>query len=360
MKRRHTSSSEYPVNKSCQCFTRACLTSQLVRRRILDWGTDREMKRARLPPSRRNSSNGPRDNACLLTRPAQHSRCMSSHPIPTSNSSIMPDDQPGYQNLSIPASQASPLLTSFTTFLTLAIHSLLYHRTLYAPETFLTARAYNLPVRQSRHPGVCTWVTDAVTAVGAQLQRAAVDRVVFVIHAPRSLCVLERWVFDVARFPEWGSDEGNNGGGGEVEEEHVNWTDVNEALRGALYRLAYAAEKMPRLPEGCTFTLAVELRDEASAPIGVCFLVVISCNRTPVDANVSSILRNGSPRNQTSNRLPGGNPKSSPLQRPEPKPRRYALSKPALYSLSAGSSSQSQRPTTLKHGDSQNATSASS
>ncbi|KAL6862885.1 hypothetical protein ACO1O0_003124 [Amphichorda felina] len=184
-----------------------------------------------------------------------------------------PEDGP---TLSMPASQASPLLSSFATFLTLAIHSLLYHRNLYAPETFLTARAYNLPVHQSRHPGVCTWVSDAVAAVAAQVQRAAVHRVVLAVHAPtRAFAVLERWVFDVARFPDWGSRDEDGGGniagagaGDAEDDQQVNWTDVNEALRGALRRLAYAAEKMPRLPEGCTFTLAVELRDEASAPIG--------------------------------------------------------------------------------------------
>ncbi|KAK7721023.1 hypothetical protein SLS64_001317 [Diaporthe eres] len=48
----------------------------------------------------------------------------------------------------------------------------------------------------------------------------------------------------------------------------VNWTDVDEQLRGAVRRLAYAGETMEALPPGCTFTVAVELRDEARAPIG--------------------------------------------------------------------------------------------
>lgn len=48
----------------------------------------------------------------------------------------------------------------------------------------------------------------------------------------------------------------------------VNWVDVDEQLRGAVRRIAYAGEKMEVLPEGCTFTVAVELREEAAAPIG--------------------------------------------------------------------------------------------
>ncbi|KAF5266416.1 hypothetical protein FOXYS1_2737, partial [Fusarium oxysporum] len=48
----------------------------------------------------------------------------------------------------------------------------------------------------------------------------------------------------------------------------VNWTEVNEALRDALRRVAQKAEMMPDLPEGSTFTVAVELRDDADTPIG--------------------------------------------------------------------------------------------
>ncbi|KPM45381.1 hypothetical protein AK830_g1138 [Neonectria ditissima] len=183
---------------------------------------------------------------------------------------------PPQEGLSLPASLASPLLSSFTTFLTLALHSLLFHRALYPPATFLTARALNLPVRQSRHPGLCAWINDAVAAVALQLQRGVVRRIAVVMHAPKSFRVLERWVFDVEAFPAWGDLEGEGdlakeepGAVVEAEiEDPVNWTDVNEALRGALRRVAYAGETMPSLPEGSTFTLAVELRDEAPAPIG--------------------------------------------------------------------------------------------
>ncbi|CAF3510769.1 unnamed protein product [Fusarium graminearum] len=151
---------------------------------------------------------------------------------------------------SVPAAQASHLLSSFTTFLTLTLHTLLYHRGLYPATTFLTARALNLPVHQSRHPGLS-----------------------IVMHAAKTFDVLERWVFDVETFPVgWGDREERNYNPvlveGVDEEGGVNWTDVNEALRGALRRISHAAEMLSALPEGSTFTLAVELRDGASAPIG--------------------------------------------------------------------------------------------
>ncbi|KAK0620234.1 DNA-binding protein [Immersiella caudata] len=211
----------------------------------------------------------------------------------------------------IPLDQAHPLLSNFSSFLTVAIHNLLFYRGIYPATTFLSTRAYNLPVHQNRHPKVCTWITDAVTSVNNQLISGHVSRIVIVLHAPLSGlpepssptlsqsqtylkplpppgAVLERWLFDVSRFPAWPhkpkessvkamSDYGRMlGKEAKIEESRekhvadtsVNWTDVNEQLRGVLRRMAITAEKMDALPEGCTFTVAVELREAGLAPIG--------------------------------------------------------------------------------------------
>lgn len=227
----------------------------------------------------------------------------------------------------LPLKEAHALISTFTTFLTVSIHNILYYRRLYPPTTFLSSRAYNLPVHQNRHPKVCSWVRDAVAAVSAQLALGTVDRVAVVIHSPldRSQSdneaalvtavppgsVLERYLFDVSRFPSWPGgpdamrDYGNSLRRHRDEEEdddydrnrfapaapdeeeddeeaaarvrrkkerrsgRINWTDVEEQFRGVLGRLSYAAESLDPVPEGCTFTVAVELRDEAAAPIGV-------------------------------------------------------------------------------------------
>ncbi|KAL7942679.1 DNA-binding protein [Trichoderma barbatum] len=211
---------------------------------------------------------------------------MSASPPPHDTSTSLP----------LPPHDANPLLSSFTSFLTIAIHSLLYHRGLYPATSFLAARAYNLPVRQSRHPGLCAWISDAVAAIATQLRAGSVRRIALAVHAPSSqqqqLAVRERWVFDVHRFPAWGSsaetdtaptshqqqqqqqqqqdldepvaEDADDGAAADK----LNWADIHEALRAALQRLAYAAQGAPKLPPGCTFTLALELRDEAEAPIG--------------------------------------------------------------------------------------------
>ncbi|KAB5540362.1 DNA-binding protein [Coniochaeta sp. 2T2.1] len=225
----------------------------------------------------------------------------------------------------IPLSQAHTLLTTFSTFLTISLHNILYYRSLYPRTTFLSSRAYNLPVHQNRHPKVCEWITSAISAVSAQLALGTVSRVAIVIHAPLHInngatqhgrfkgvpagAVLERYVFDVSRFPSWPGgpdamrDYGNSLRRQDEEEDDVgrgsrfapaapdeeddeqaerereretkkkregkiNWTDVDEQFRGVLRRMASAAEKMEPLPEGCSFTVAVELRDESRAPIG--------------------------------------------------------------------------------------------
>jgi hypothetical protein len=80
----------------------------------------------------------------------------------------------------------------------------------------------------------------------------------------------------------------------------VNWPDVNEQLRGALRRMASTAEKMDALPEGCTFTVAVELREEGLAPIGVSYYSGSFCSLGSVmRLIVNSIRRLGFRRSRT-------------------------------------------------------------
>ncbi|KZZ95383.1 REV7-like protein [Moelleriella libera RCEF 2490] len=176
----------------------------------------------------------------------------------------------------ISPSHASFLFSSFTNFLTIAIHSILYTRKLYPPATFLSTRAYGLPVHQSRHPGLCGWIRDAVAATSSQLRSGTVRHVALVVHAPSSLAVVERWIFDVQSFPAFASAAATattsvDSAADEQQQPQLSsetTVNANEALRGALARLAHTGQSLDALPDGeCTFTLAVELRDSAEAPI---------------------------------------------------------------------------------------------
>jgi len=167
------------------------------------------------------------------------------------------------------------LLTTFTDFLVVAIHTILYERALYPQDTFLLTRAYNFPVRQNRHPVVCKWVIDSVAAIQAHLLKGAVKRVVFVIYSRRQE-VLERFLFDVSRFPtipererftQFAGTQPTVGDDGE--QFRISKVDVEEQLRSTIRKLAYCGGKLKSLPDGCTYTIAVEIKDKTEPPVGV-------------------------------------------------------------------------------------------
>ncbi len=68
------------------------------------------------------------------------------------------------------------VVLAFSDFLTVAIHTILYERNIYPQPSFLTARKFNCPVRQSRHPKVCKWIQDAVAAVEAEMLKVGERR----------------------------------------------------------------------------------------------------------------------------------------------------------------------------------------
>lgn len=167
---------------------------------------------------------------------------------------------------------ALSLHQTLTDFLTVAIHTILYSRALYPPSTFISTRKYNLPVRQCRHPAVCDWINSSVSHIATLLKAGTIKRIIVVIYN-RDGEVMERFLFDVERFPvveprehltDFEAREGGDGPG-------VSRSDVEEQLRATIRKLAYAGEKLSPLPEGCTFTVAVELRDKVDPPIGVCY-----------------------------------------------------------------------------------------
>lgn len=69
------------------------------------------------------------------------------------------------------------VVSAFRDFLTVAVHTILYERDIYPRTSFLKARKYNYPVRQSRHPKVCKWVQDAVAAVEAEMLKVCMMNV---------------------------------------------------------------------------------------------------------------------------------------------------------------------------------------
>jgi mitotic spindle assembly checkpoint protein MAD2B len=160
------------------------------------------------------------------------------------------------------------LAASFAEFLTVAIHAIIWERGIYPDASFIRAKKYNTPVRQSRHPKVCEFIQAAVDAVREQLLKGAVQQVCVVIYSP-SLQALERFVFDVSKFPVVPKEDHYT----QLERDGATHAispsvDLEEQFRATLSRLMGCGAKLSPLPPDCTFNVAVELKDEADPPIG--------------------------------------------------------------------------------------------
>ncbi|KAI9836389.1 MAG: hypothetical protein M1819_001419 [Sarea resinae] len=166
------------------------------------------------------------------------------------------------------------LVSTFTSFLTVAIHTILYERSIYPASSFLSSRKYNYPVRQNRHPKVCKWIQDAVAAVEAEMLKGTVARVAVVIYSPENE-PLERFMFDVSRLPNVPPAEALTPfentplPAEEISSDppSVSVVDLEEQFRGAMSKLSVCGGTLGALPENCSFTLCVELKDQANPPI---------------------------------------------------------------------------------------------
>ena len=162
------------------------------------------------------------------------------------------------------------LVSAFTDFITVAIHTVLYERSIYPRTSFLTARRYNHPVRQSRHPKVCEWINDAILAVETQLLKGVVSSVAVVIISKDNR-IMERFVFDTSRFPavpvadldtplERKDDNGEDVA-------VLPMVDMEEQFRATMSRFTNCQSSLKPLPQGCTFTVAIELKPDGDTPV---------------------------------------------------------------------------------------------
>ncbi|KAH8731020.1 DNA-binding protein [Phaeosphaeriaceae sp. PMI808] len=186
-------------------------------------------------------------------------------------------------------------LSAFTSFLTAYTHTLLYLRSLYPQTSFVNSRFHNTSVYQSRHPLVCEWIRDAVSAVHEELLQGSVSRIAVVVFnygntkasKTGSAQIMERYMFDVGTFPvvsknernmeiEWDdASSDNDNDDSETSDPPVHderkqkeldfHVDVNlsEQFRAALIALTTHTAQLAPLPPKCSFNISMELKDEA-------------------------------------------------------------------------------------------------
>jgi mitotic spindle assembly checkpoint protein MAD2B len=171
------------------------------------------------------------------------------------------------------------LLDTLESFLTVTTHHILYLRRLYPPVSFLSTRAYNYPVRQNRHPMVCTWIQDAVSAIRDQFEKNTVEKVTLCIFECDDNRVLERWTFDLRSFPSVAKQDRDVPFDSESADDDddltrkVNLTDLEAHFRATLSQITTSAARLRPLPEGpdapeCSFALTIEVKEEADRPVG--------------------------------------------------------------------------------------------
>ncbi|PGH33231.1 mitotic spindle assembly checkpoint protein MAD2B [[Emmonsia] crescens] len=183
------------------------------------------------------------------------------------------------------------LTSSIASFLAVSIHQILYLRAIYPQPTFLPVRHFNHPVRQSRHPRVCTWITDACAAVEAQLLKCSVAAVSVVILSARTNRPLERYTFDMTQIPQVPAGDvhtpfDNNSSTTPPEDSTRHQPqdqeqqqqqprpapiDLEAQFRAVLARLASACARLTPLPRDEEYipTLHIVLRNNADSPAGV-------------------------------------------------------------------------------------------
>ncbi|KIW13704.1 hypothetical protein PV08_08895 [Exophiala spinifera] len=194
---------------------------------------------------------------------------------------LSPSLQPTHPSL---LSTHRGLIETIASFLTVATHHIIFLRRIYPPISFLSVRAYNYAVRQNRHPAVCAWINDAISAVQDQLERNTVEKVSLCIYECRSNRVLEKWTFDLHSLPSISRIDRDIPFDAaepppETAEDQLllthalNVADLEANFRATLSRISTAAGRLGPLPDGpnapgCSFTLAIEVKDDADRPVG--------------------------------------------------------------------------------------------
>ncbi|KIK70737.1 hypothetical protein GYMLUDRAFT_32786 [Collybiopsis luxurians FD-317 M1] len=96
----------------------------------------------------------------------------------------------------VPSLTFNQTVRGITEFIEVAIHTILYVRQVYPAELFIRRKKYDTPVFQSRHPTLNTYISDAVKAVGEEMIKGNLDKVVVVIKN-KDEKALERFIFSM-------------------------------------------------------------------------------------------------------------------------------------------------------------------
>jgi len=149
---------------------------------------------------------------------------------------------------------------AITEFIEAAIHTILYVRQVYPADIFVRRKKYDTPVFQSRHPSLNEYISGAVKAIGGELVRGKVDKVVVVIKDKEQIA-LERFLFSVDTMVEV---EGYNKD--TSVDEAMTSASLIQYFRSFLIKLNMIEAQIGQLYLGddISFAIVMELKDDAA------------------------------------------------------------------------------------------------
>ncbi|EZF31965.1 DNA polymerase zeta processivity subunit [Trichophyton mentagrophytes] len=175
-----------------------------------------------------------------------------------------------------PPETYAALASAFSSFLAVSIHQILYLRSIYPQSTFLSVRQFNQPVRQSRHPKVCSWVNDACAAVETQLIKSTVTSVAIVVLSVSSNKAVEKFTFDLSQMPQVAPRDMHTPFASSRQPQQregmsIPQVDLEAQFRAVLHRLTSACGRLAPLPPDEEYlpTLHMVLGPDAEAPAGM-------------------------------------------------------------------------------------------
>jgi mitotic spindle assembly checkpoint protein MAD2B len=155
--------------------------------------------------------------------------------------------------------ESHAVLDTFTEFLIVAIHPILYERNIYPPTTFITTQKYGLPVQQIRYPDLCKYINHATSAVYRAVLSGTVKRisvVIFVQDLPR-----EQFVFDITQL----SKRRLHTAGKHTELEEASLlVNAEQQLRAILSKLIYYCVSLEALDEQGKFRMILETDEDST------------------------------------------------------------------------------------------------
>lgn len=102
------------------------------------------------------------------------------------------------------------------------------------------------------------------------------SKIYLIVLSPNEFEPVERFVWDISSFPVVPTAEQNTPFQSFENPTALSGTtlaDIEEQLRASLGKISLVSARLSQLPKDSTFTISIELKDEAAAPVSVIYFL---------------------------------------------------------------------------------------